>query len=300
VPCAVDDAHNQHIASSTPKGTSVPEQLNGRIVAITGAGRGIGAATARQLAAAGAKVAIADLDLGLAQAVAEEIGGRAYAVDVTDSAAFDAFLDQVEADLGPLDVLINNAGIMPLAELLDEDDARIRRVFELNTLAMMHGTREAARRMVPRGSGQVVNVASTAGEAGIPGATTYCASKAAVIAFSDAADVELRPKGVFVTCVMPGITRTELASGVRDLPGFHAVTPENVAAGIVAAIRKPRFAVHVPRSAGPLIRTTSLLPRRLGLWLGHAMGADTVFLDALHDPERNAYRHRVGESGDER
>lgn len=271
----------------------MPDKLNGRVVAITGAGRGIGAATARQLAAAGARVAVADLDLDRAEQVSAEIGGRAYRVDVTDSAAFDAFLDHVEADLGPLDVLINNAGIMPLAELLNETDARMRRVFDLNTLAMMHGTREAARRMVARGSGQVVNVASTAGEAGLPGATTYCASKAAVIAFSDAANVELRAKGVFVTCVMPGITRTELASGVRELPGFHAITPEDVAAGIVRAVRKPRFAVHVPRSAGPLIRTTTLLPRRFGLWMGRAMGADTVFLDALKAPERNAYEHRA-------
>src|SRR4051794_20565206 len=103
--------------------------LNGKVVAITGAARGIGAATATRLARDGAKVAIGDLDLDLAQATAERIGGATIAVrlDVTDAKSLASFLDETEEKLGPLDVVVNNAGIMPLATLLEEDDATTHR-----------------------------------------------------------------------------------------------------------------------------------------------------------------------------
>lgn len=271
------------------------QRLAGRIVAITGAGRGIGAASARALVADGARVAIGDIDVETAEKAAIDIGGDTIAlrVDVTDQASFDAFLDQVEARLGPLDVMINNAGIMPLAPLLDTSDELTARVLDLNVRAMIRGTREAALRMKPRGKGHIVNVASTAGWAGIAGGSVYSASKAAMIAYSQAADVELAAEGIKVSCVMPGIVRTELATGVRDLPGFHSVTPEQVAAAIVGSIAKPRFEVFVPRSAGPLLRGTTMIPRRAGLWLGRKMGADTVFLDAAADPSRAAYEKRA-------
>jgi NAD(P)-dependent dehydrogenase (short-subunit alcohol dehydrogenase family) len=205
--------------------------LHGRTVAITGGGRGIGAATARALVAAGARVAIGDVDLATAQATAAAIGGSTLALplDVTDRAGFVAFLDIVESTLGPLDVLVNNAGIMPLTRLLDEDEALTARVLAINVEAVVRGTREAVRRMLPRGSGHVVNVASTAGKA-------------------DA---------------------------------------------IVAAIRKPRFEVYVPRSAGPLLWSTAMMPRRTREWVGRRMGVDHVFLDAGDDPERRAYEERA-------
>ena len=271
------------------------QRLAGRIVAITGAGRGIGAATARALVAEGARVAIGDIDLDSAEKTAIDIGGDtvALAVDVTDPSGFGVFLDTVESRLGPLDVMINNAGIMPLAPVLETGEEITARVLDLNVSAMIRGTREAALRMKPRGRGHVVNVASTAGWAGIAGGSIYSASKAAMIAYSQAADVELAAEGIHVSCVMPGIVRTELATGVRDLPGFHAVTPEQVAEGIVEAIVKPRFEVFVPKSAGPLLKMTSVFPRRAGLWLGRKMGADTVFLEAANDPSRAAYEKRA-------
>ena len=271
------------------------QRLAGRIIAITGAGRGIGAATAKALVAEGARVAIGDIDLETAEKTAADLSGDTIAlrVDVTDPAGFNTFLDEVEARLGPLEVMINNAGIMPLAPLLDTGDEMVARVLDLNVTAMIRGTREAALRMKPRGQGHVVNVASTAGWAGIAGGSVYSASKAAMIAYSQAADVELAADGIHVSCVMPGIVRTERATGVRDLPGFHAVTPEQVAAGIVDAIAKPRFEVFVPASAGPLLKVTTMMPRRAGLWLGRKMGADTVFLEAAADPSRAAYEKRA-------
>lgn len=271
------------------------KQLDGRVVAITGAGRGIGAATAEALVAAGASVAIGDIDLDIAKATAERIGSDTLALplDVTSAESVTAFLDTVESTLGPVDVYINNAGVMPLSALLEEDDATIDRIFAINTRAMIHGTREAARRMLPRGRGHIINVASTAGKAGIAGSATYSASKAAVIQYTEGAHAELHPRGLDFSVVMPGITRTELTAGVQDMPAFRAITPESVASAIVAAVAKPRFEVYVPSSARPLLNVTRLLPFSVGQWIGKKMGADHVFMDALDRPERSSYEARA-------
>ena len=271
------------------------DRLSGRVIAITGAGRGIGAATAAALAREGASVAIGDIDLDVAKATADAIGGDTLALplDVTSPDSVTAFMDTIEASLGPIDVYINNAGVMPLSGILDEDDATIDRIFAINTRAMIHGTREAAGRMLPRGHGHVINVASTAGRAGIAGSATYSASKAAVIMYSQAAYTELHPRGLEVTVVMPGITRTELTAGIDDMPAFRAITPESVAEAIVGAVVKPRFEVYIPGSAGTMINVISLLPFRMGQWIGKKMGADHVFLDALDKPERTSYEARA-------
>ena len=269
--------------------------ITGKVVAITGGARGIGAATATALARKGAKVAIGDLDLDVAEATATRIGGGTLAIrlDVTDAKSFASFLDEVEQKLGPLDVMVNNAGIMPLATLLDEDDAMTAKILDLNVRSLIVASREAARRMVPRRRGHIVNVASTAGMAGLAGGSTYCASKAAVIAFNEAIEQELEEHGVHVSSVMPGIVRTELALGVPDLPGFKAVTPEDVAEGIVSAIAEPRLEVFVPKSAGPMLKYTRLVPRRATRLLARKMGADKVFVNAAHDPTRSVYETRV-------
>lgn len=269
--------------------------LNGKVVAITGGGRGIGAATAAALVREGAAVAIGDLDLDVAEATASRLGGRTLAVrlDVTDPKSFSSFLDEVEEKLGPVDVVVNNAGIMPLATLLDEEDAMTAKILDLNVRALIVATREAARRMVPRRRGHIVNIASTAGKAGIAGGATYCASKAAVIAFNEAIEQELAEHNVHVSTVMPGIVRTELATGIPDLPGFKSITPEQVADGIAEAIAEPRLEVYVPRSAGPLLKYTRLMPRGASMWLSRKMGVDKVFVNASHDPSRTAYETRA-------
>ena len=193
-------------------------RLDGRVIAITGAGRGIGAATAAALTKEGARVAIGDVDLDIARATADRIGGETLALplDVTSAESVADFMDTVESSLGPTDVYINNAGVMPLSGLLDEDDATIDRIFGINTRVMIHGTREAARRMLPRGRGHIVNVASTAGKAGIAGSASYSASKAAVIQDTEGAYAELHPRGLDFSVVMPGITRTELTATGKD------------------------------------------------------------------------------------
>jgi NAD(P)-dependent dehydrogenase (short-subunit alcohol dehydrogenase family) len=270
--------------------------LAGKVVAITGGARGIGAATATRLVRDGAKVAIGDLDADVAQATAERIGSGTLAarLDVTDKASVVEFLDRVEAELGSVDVFVNNAGIMPLGAMLDEDDATTARMIDLNLRAVIVAAREAARRMVERGrGGHIVNVASTAGKAGLVGGSTYCATKAGVIAFSEAIEQELADHGIHVSTVMPGIVQTELATGVPDIPGLKAVAPEQVADGIAEALAKPRLEVYVPRSAAPLLLLPRLMPRRGALWLGRRLGADRVLIGALDDPQRKTYEDRA-------
>lgn len=269
--------------------------LTGKVVAITGAARGIGAATAKALHEAGASVVIGDLDLTEAEATAKEIGDDVLALhlDVTDNTSFDTFLDTAEEQVGPLDVLINNAGIMPLSRLLDESDDLTARVLDINVRAMIYGTREAVRRMLPRGRGQVVILASTAGKAGIPGASTYCASKHAMVGFAEAVNAELEDTPINISCVMPGIVKTHLTDGVEDMRGFRAITPELVAESIRDAIVSPRFEVFVPKSAGSLLRSTLLLPRRTSSWIAKKMGTDRIFLDAIDSHGRDEYEARA-------
>jgi NAD(P)-dependent dehydrogenase (short-subunit alcohol dehydrogenase family) len=270
--------------------------LAGKVVVITGGGRGIGAATASALAKLGAKVAIGDLDLDVAKRTAEEIDALALPLDVTDRDGFTAFLDDVEKQLGPIDVLINNAGIMPIG-LLEEEPDRITRIqLEINLHAVIHGTREAVRRMKPRGAGHIVNVASAAGKAGFPGVATYCATKHAVIGLSEAVRMELRGSGVELSVVMPAIVRTKLTAGVEDARFVKSITPEDVAGAIVAALERPRFEVFVPRSLGPINRFTRLLPRRTGEWIVRRLKGDQVMVNAAHSAARKDYEARAAAS----
>src|SRR6201990_77134 len=226
-----------------------PRSLTGKVAVVTGGARGIGQAIARALAREGAVVAIGDLDEAGAQAAAAELGGRALGahLDVTDRPAFAAFLDDVERRLGPLDIIVNNAGIMPVTPLDEEDDASVTRQLEINLHAVIFGTQQAIRRMRPRNTGHIVNIASLAGRAAGPGLATYCATKHGVIGLSEGARAELRGTGIEVTCVMPGFAATELAAGVPDLRFVPRVTPDQIAAATVDAIKVPRFDVWVPK-----------------------------------------------------
>jgi short-subunit dehydrogenase len=266
-------------------------------VIVTGGARGIGRATAEGFARHGARVVIGDLDGDLASSVADELaqahGGVVVggALDVTDPASWAALLARVSA-LGPVDVLVNNAGVMPLGPILDEPFTVQRAMVDVNVHGVINGTKAVAPAMVERGRGHIVNIASAVGRAGAPGAATYSASKFAVVGFSEAARSEFRPHGVEVTVVLPTIVQTELAAGVPSARGVKRVTPEQVAAVIVDAVRRPRPELWVPTWTRGLAKTTSVLPLRLREALARAMRADRVLLDA--DPTaRKAYEDRA-------
>jgi NAD(P)-dependent dehydrogenase (short-subunit alcohol dehydrogenase family) len=279
-----------------PRMSKAPRSLSGKVAVITGGARGIGQALARALAREGVVVAIGDLNADAAAAAAAELGNGSIglALDVTDRAGFTAFLDEVERRLGPIDILVNNAGIMMVTPLESEDDASITRQLEINLHAVIHGTREAMRRMRPRRTGHIVNIASLAGRAAAPGLATYCATKHAVIGLSEAVRAELRGSGVEVTVVMPGFARTELASGVPDLRLVKRVTPEEIAALTVDALKRPRFDVWAPKRLAAIVWLGNVLPRRVREAVARAMNANGV---VKIDPQaRAAYEARANAS----
>jgi NADP-dependent 3-hydroxy acid dehydrogenase YdfG len=274
-----------------------PNELAGRVVAITGAARGIGRATAAACVRAGMRAAIGDLDLAAAQRTAAELGDGtiAVALDVCDRASFRRFLDATEERLGPLDVLVNNAGIMQLARLVDEDDAAARRQVDINVHGVLHGMKEALPRMLARNAGHVVNIASTAGRVSFAGGATYTGTKHFVVGVSEAVRSELRGSAIEISCVMPGIVKTELGAGTGQSRFVKHIEPEAVAEAIVAVLREPRFDVFVPRTIGPLVTLGNLLPRRAREALTRALRADSV-LDLPDSPARAAYEQRAARS----
>jgi short-subunit dehydrogenase len=151
------------------------------------------------------------------------------------------------------------------------------------------------RRMKPRGTGHIVNVASSAGKSGFPNLASYCATKHGVVGLSEAVRVELRGTGVEISVVMPGIVKTELSTGLVETPAFKSSTPEEVADAVVDAIAFARFDVFVPKSIGATLALTNLIPRRGREALGRALKLDRALLDADRDA-RAAYEARAAAS----
>ncbi len=271
-----------------------PRSLQGKVVAITGGARGIGKATAQALAREGAKIAIGDLDRPLAEEAASELGTEAIGLelDVTRRDSFANFLDQVSERLGPLDVLINNAGIMPIGPFAEETDATAQRMIDINLHGVIFGMKLAIPGMRQRGAGHLVNIASQAGKVGLPGGATYCATKHAVVGLSEAVQAELRDSGVEISVVMPAVVNTELGSGLPDTRGVKKLEPTEVAEAIVDALRFPKFDVWVPASSAVIDKLIHPLPRRAKEVIARVMKADQV-LAAPDRSERAAYEDRA-------
>jgi NAD(P)-dependent dehydrogenase (short-subunit alcohol dehydrogenase family) len=274
-----------------------PRPLTGRVVAITGGARGIGRTTAEALVREGALVAIGDLDGELTERVAGEIGAgtAGLALDVTNRESFLQFLDEVEERLGPLDVLINNAGIMPLGDFAEEDDATTMRIIDINLHGVLTGTKLAIRRMRPRRTGHIVNVASMAGKISPANGATYTASKHAVVGLTESVAMENVDYGIEFSIVMPVVVRTELGSGLKETRGVKSVGPEAVAEAIVEALKFPRRDVYVPREVGFIHKATYPLPHRAQLAIARAMKSENILKDVDHGA-RAAYEERAARS----
>jgi short-subunit dehydrogenase len=261
-----------------------PRLLAGQSAAITGAARGIGRATARAFLDAGMRVALGDIDLAAAEQTAAELGPHTVALplDVTERDSFAGFLDAAEEQLGPLDVLVNNAGIMPVGRFLDEDDISARRTIDIDVHGVILGMKLGLARMVPRDRGHIVNVASQAGKFGTAGIATYSAAKHAVVGLTEAVRAELRLMGAHIdlSYVMPYIVNTELGGGLGHARGFRNVEPSEVADAIVAALQYGTVEVWVPKSTKRTYQLGTLLPRSVAEGVGRVTKVDRVVADA--------------------
>ncbi|NKY56027.1 SDR family oxidoreductase [Nocardia flavorosea] len=270
------------------------DSIRSKVVVITGGARGIGLATAVALAKLGAKIAIGDIDEKTVKESGTDYDFDHYGrLDVTDQQSFTTFLDDVERELGPIDVLINNAGIMPTGRLVDESDQITRRILDINIYGVILGSKIALTRMLERRHGHIINIASLAGETHIPGLATYNASKHAVLGFTDTLREEYRGTGVEFSSVLPTLTRTELGSGVAAPKGLPAAEPEDIAAAVVRLIAKPKAKTRVTRAAGAMSVFVNLLPQSVGDALGRSMGSAQTFLDDVDSEQRKAYEERI-------
>jgi NAD(P)-dependent dehydrogenase (short-subunit alcohol dehydrogenase family) len=263
--------------------------------AVTGGGQGIGRAIALALAGAGARVVIGDLDLESAQAVAHEIGpGRASAVqlDVRDPESFAAFLDSAEAAFGPLAVMVNNAGVDWIGPFHEEPDDVSRREIDINLWGMTLGSKLALRRMLPRGHGHLVNVASGVGRVPLPGSATYSATKHGVVGLTESLRMEYRGTGIGFTLVQPSQVRTAMIDGQGTPRALPQIAPEDVATAVLDALGTGRFEVWVPRSQGVSARLGLLLPRRAREGVLRAIGV-TRIAGATDLEARRAYHRRA-------
>jgi short-subunit dehydrogenase len=266
-----------------------PIDLSGASVAITGAARGIGYATARAFIAAGAQVFIGDLDSDLAKTAAAELGCVGTGLDVRSRESFAEFLAGIEP---PLDVLVNNAGIMPAGRFVDEPDAVTDAIVGVNLNGVLFGTKLVLPGMLTRGSGHIVNVASYLGEVPAAGLATYCATKHAVVGFSEALRDELADTGVTVTTVLPSAVRTDLVSGVKLGGLLPTVDPEDIAEAIVATCRSRTAIVAVPGWMRSYEAAAALLPDKM---LGAIRGRLTRqrVLRSLDSAARAGYEERI-------
>jgi len=185
-------------------------------VLVTGGAGGIGAALCRRFADEGCRVAVFDLDAADAARIAAEIGGKAWTVDISDQARVIAAVAEVERDLGPIDVLVNNAGWDRAGPFLDTDKALWERIVAVNLYGPLHMHHAVLQGMHARGRGRVINISSDAGRVGSSGESVYAYCKGGLIAFSKTLARELARKQINVNVVCPGPTDTAL---FRDFAG---------------------------------------------------------------------------------
>jgi NADP-dependent 3-hydroxy acid dehydrogenase YdfG len=229
------------------------EHLNGRVVAISGASSGIGLATARHLARLGAKVVIGARRLDRLQLLAAELlsaDGVALAqtLDVRDRDSFEAFVAAAVTEFGRVDVLVNNAGVMPLSTFSALRVDEWNHTLDVNVRGVLNGIAAALPRMKRQGNGHIVNVASIGAHRSFPGAGVYCASKFAVWALSEALRQEELAGDIRVTTISPGTTTSELADHITDadaaeaMRSFRAITiePDAIARAIAFALLQPQ------------------------------------------------------------
>ena len=263
---------------------------------MTGAGHGIGRAIALQLAAAGARVAVGDLDSAAAEEVAREVGDHAFAapLDVADPRQFAEFLDAAEQRHGPLTVMVNNAGVDWVGPFHEEPDEVTRHEIDVNLYGTTLGSKLALARMLPRGEGHLVNVASGVGRVPLPGSASYSATKHGIVGLTESLRLEYRRSGVNFTLVHPSQVETNMIAGQGRPRALPLVTPDDVAAAVVGAVQHGRFEVWVPRSQGVSAKLGAMLPRPARELIMRALGVGRIAGDSDRDARREYHRRAFG------
>lgn len=267
-----------------------PIDLSDAHVLVTGGAQGIGRAVATRLASRGARVAIGDLDADLARTTAASIGGSGHALDVRDPESFTAFVAAAEAAHGPVDVLVNNAGVMPNGAFLDLSEATHRMTMEVNVFGVIHGMRLVLPGMVARGRGHVCNIASLAGKVPLKGLAVYNASKFAVVGLTAATRLEYAAAGVSIGAVLPSAVDTALSSGI-DFSPLPKVSPDKIAEAVETSILRRTAEIPVPRYVGALAGVMTATPEPALNVVRRLVRDDR----ALHadDADRAAYQARL-------
>jgi 3-oxoacyl-[acyl-carrier protein] reductase len=243
-------------------------RLDDKVVLVTGASRGIGAAVARAVAAKGARVALIARTQSDLDAVLQGLGGRGAAAtaDVGDPTALAGAIATLEAELGPVDVLIANAGIGAYGPFADIEADEMERLVNVNVLGTMYAIRAVLPGMIARRRGHVVTIGSIAGRIGSPFEAVYSATKFAGVGLTEALAVEVEPYGVGVSVVNPGPVASDFGNARghpydRDRP--KPVPPEDVAVAVVAAIEHDKHELYVPRWFRPAVVIRHLVPSML-------------------------------------
>jgi NADP-dependent 3-hydroxy acid dehydrogenase YdfG len=241
--------------------------VTGEVVFITGSAHGIGAATARRLAAKGYRLALTDIDASALKSLCAELGEAAFghALDVTDPAQLEAALDAAWRYYGSVDVVIGNAGKLNCGFILDQSAEDVRQHFEINVMGIVNGFKAAFPRLEQQGHGHLITIASLASFVPVAGQVTYCASKHAVRAIHYGFVQENRGSPVALSIIHPGAVDTDMTRQMLGNPAGalafadKSVTAEDVAATIEKAIRTRKRELMVPASNFPL-RFIGVLP----------------------------------------
>jgi NAD(P)-dependent dehydrogenase (short-subunit alcohol dehydrogenase family) len=266
--------------------------LTGKVVAITGGARGIGLETAKLLLAGGAKVGAGDLEPEALESAFENLSGTTatFELDVTDRESFVEFLEGVEETLGPIDILINNAGVMAMNPFHEEGDEVSERMLKVNLLGPMYGMKLAIPGMLERGRGHIINVVSTAGRFGIPGEVMYSASKFGAFGMTEAAAAEYANTPLKITAICPVVVKTDLTLGVKQTTrGVPTLEPHDVAESIVRAIHKPKVTVYVPSNVKLTYALATLMPLPVRRLVEKFTRADRVMVDIDNDARADYY-----------
>jgi len=272
------------------------QNMRGKTIAITGAGRGIGLATALELSRAGAKIIIIEIDAASARigvTSVEERGGQAVScvMDVSDSNMVEQMVEDLLKQHGPVDILINNAGIMCLGNFLELSGKENDRQIEVNLQGVINLMRAFLPQMQERNSGHIVNIASLAGKFGVPYSAIYSATKHAVVGLTEAVRAEYLDSNIGFTYVLPSVVDTELFDGVTAPIWPPKVTPQDVAKAVHSALQKNQVDVFVPKIARLSLVLELVLPRFAQDKLRALLQVSNMFKD-VNSSARAEYRLR--------